>query len=55
MSYDSTGTLVTEGVVGGEPLELEQGFYRVVVQSSPPKIFEKVEVTGEKHVELKLD
>ena len=53
--YDSTGTLVTEGVVGGEPLELEQGFYRVVVQSSPPKIFEKVEVTGEKHVELKLD
>jgi hypothetical protein len=52
--YDSAGTLVTEGVVGGEPKELEQGYYRVVVQSSPPKTFEKVEVIGEKHVELKL-
>ena len=53
--YDFTGTLVAEGVVGGEPQELEQGFYRVVVQSSPPKTFENVEVPGEKHVEVKLN
>ena len=53
--YDSAGATVGEGVVGGEPQELEQGFYRVVVQSSPPRTFEKVEVPGERHVELKLD
>ena len=53
--YDSVGTLVAEGVVGGEPQELEQGFYRVVVQSSPPRTFEDVEVPGEKYVEVKLD
>jgi hypothetical protein len=53
--YDSAGTAVIEGVVGGEAQELEQGFYRVVVQTSPPQTFEKVEVPGEKHVELKLN
>jgi len=45
--YDSGGTIAGEGVVGGEPVELEQGFYRVVVQTSPPRTFQKIEVTGE--------
>jgi von Willebrand factor type A domain len=53
--YDSAGTLVAEGVVGGEPQDLEQGFYRVVVKSSPTKTFEKIEVSGEKHVEVRLN
>jgi len=53
--YDSGGTLVGEGVVDGEPLELEQGFYRVVIQSSPPKTFGKVDVPGEKEVVLEAD
>lgn len=53
--YDSAGSLVAEGVVGGEPQKLEQGFYHVVVQSTPPQTFEDVEVAGEKHVEVKLN
>ncbi len=52
--YDTAGTIVGEGTVGGEPLELAQGFYRVVVQTSPPKTFDKVEVPGEKKVELEV-
>ena len=53
--YDSAGTQVREGVVDGEPVELEQGFYRVVVQTSPPKTFDKVEVPGEQEVSLKVE
>ena len=45
--YDSSGSIAGEGVVGGDPLDLEQGFYRVVVETSPPRIFTKVEVMGE--------
>ena len=55
VAYDSAGTAVSEGVVGGEPVELEQGFYRVVVQSSPPKAFAKVEVSGEQNVTLEVN
>ena len=51
--YDSGGTLVGEGVVDGEPLELEQGFYRVVIATSPPKIFDQVDIPGEQEVILK--
>ena len=50
--YDSSGTLAGDGVVDGEPLELEQGFYRVVVATSPPRTFDKVEIPGEKEVIL---
>ncbi len=52
--YDQSGSLVVVGVVGGEPLELEQGLYRVVVATSPPQIFDPVEVPGEQQVSLKL-
>ena len=51
--YDSGGTLVGEGVVDGEPLELEQGTYRVVIATSPPKIFDQVDIPGEQEVILK--
>ena len=53
--YDAAGTIVGQGVVSGEPLELEQGFYRVVVQTSPPRTFDRVEVPGEEDVQLKLE
>ncbi len=46
--YDTGGTVAGEGVVGGDPVELEQGFYRVVIETSPPQVFSEVEITGEK-------
>jgi len=52
--YDQNGSLVAEGEVGGAPLELEAGFYRVSVATSPPKIFDKVEIPGEEQVTLEL-
>jgi Mg-chelatase subunit ChlD len=50
--YDLSGGLVAEGVVGGGPLELEAGFYRVTVASSPAEVFEQVEIPGEEQVIL---
>lgn len=52
--YDQSGSLVAAGVVGGESLELGQGLYRVVVATSPPQIFDPVDVPGEQEVSLKL-
>ncbi len=52
--YDSSDTLVGEGVVDGVPLSLEQGHYRVVVSSSPPKTIDNVEVPGEQAIVLKV-
>jgi len=52
--YDQSGSLVAAGVVGGEPLELEQGLYRVVVTTSPPQVFDPVDVPGEQEVSLQL-
>jgi hypothetical protein len=53
--YDQNGSLVAEGEVGGAPLELQAGFYRVSVATSPAKIFDKVEIPGEEQVTLELD
>ena len=50
--YDIGGTLVAEGVVGGDSIDLEQGTYRVVVQTSPQRTFDRVEIPGEKDVVL---
>jgi hypothetical protein len=50
--YDAASTLVVEGMVGGEPLQLEQGYDRVVIRSSPPLSFPRAEVPGEKAVML---
>ena len=33
----------------------DKGFYRVVVQTSPPKTVSKVEVPGEKNVQLEVN
>jgi hypothetical protein len=46
--FDQAGELVAEGTVGGDPLMLGAGFYRVKVSGSSPEGFEKVEIVGEK-------
>ena len=50
--YNQKGELVAEGTVGGNPLSLDAGVYRVKVLGSSPKGFEKVEITGEKELVL---
>ncbi len=52
--YGQGGNEVATGQVEGEPVELEQGYYRVVVGTAPPRTFEKVEVPGETEVRLEL-
>jgi len=52
--YDASGTKVAAGLVGGEPLELEAAYYRVIVSSSPKQVFEQVDVQGATEVVLEL-
>ena len=52
--YDRGGNEVASGEVGGKPLELERGNYRVVVNSVPKRTFENVAVAGEDTVTLKM-
>jgi hypothetical protein len=52
--YDRNGEPVAEGSVGGAPVEVEQGVYRVVVGTVPPRVFKDVEVPGEKSIRLEL-
>jgi Mg-chelatase subunit ChlD len=53
--YDQGGNEVATGQVGGAAVELEQGFYRVVVNTAPPRTFDNVEVQGEGQAILVLD
>jgi len=53
--YDRHGKLVAAGEVGGEPVELQRGFYRVVVNAAPVRTFEEVEIQGEDVVSLELE
>lgn len=52
--YDRNGEPVAEGSVGGAPVEVEQGVYRVVVGTVPPRVFKDVEVPGEKSISVQL-
>jgi Mg-chelatase subunit ChlD len=52
--FAAGGELVAAGVVGGKPVELEQGVYRVVVAGSPSREFKTVSVTGAKETSLEL-
>lgn len=52
--FDSSGNLVAEGLVGGEPVELERGMYRVAVKTGPQRVFDNVEIQGEDEVVLQL-
>lgn len=51
--FDQAGTLVATGLVGGDAVKLDQGYYRVVVQGSPAKTYEKVEVAAGAELVLK--
>jgi hypothetical protein len=53
--YDTGGNTVAHGLVGGDAVELAQGYYRVEVQASPLKVFERVEIAGEEAVTLTVD
>jgi Mg-chelatase subunit ChlD len=52
--YDRGGVEIASGAVDGEKLELPSGVYRVLVQTSPPQVFERVEVLGGAVVGLRL-
>jgi hypothetical protein len=52
--YDQGGNEVATGQVGGDPVGLNQGFYRVVVHSLPQQTFDKVEIQAEKELALEL-
>ena len=53
--YDGDGQRVAGGIVGGDAVELGQGIYRVEVASSPRRVFERVEIPGEKATTIGLD
>ena len=52
--FDQSGSEVAAGLVNGDPLELEAGIYRVMVEGSPAKVFETVHIAGEGEVILNL-
>lgn len=52
--YDRNNNEVARGTVGGEPIELEQGIYKVVVETSPRRDFDDVQVTGAGETRLEL-
>ena len=52
--FDTSGSVMGEGRVGGEALPLAAGHYRVVVASTPAQIFEDVEVQGARQRVLQL-
>jgi hypothetical protein len=53
--FDASGGAVAEGQVGGDPVELERGIYRVTVRTTPQQAFEAVEVQGEDEIVLQLE
>jgi len=52
--YDQGGNEMATGQVGGDPVELEQGFYRVVVHSLPQQTFDRVEIRAGDELGLAL-
>lgn len=52
--HDDAGEIVGEGRVDGAAIELEQGVYRVVVATTPRRIFGEVEVQADAEKELRL-
>ena len=52
--YDASGARVGGGIVGGPPLSLPPGTYRVVVESDPEVTFDAVVLQGGGAVTLTL-
>jgi hypothetical protein len=44
--FDASGSLVAQGTVGDEGVEVEAGIYRVEVLTDPPAVFEAVDLTA---------
>ena len=53
--FDRDGALVASGVVGGSPVELPTGTYRVEVLSTPPATFEAVTLAPGETVSLEVE
>ena len=53
--YDQNGSKVAEDVVGGEPLELGQGYYKVIVATTPQQVFDRVAITGANDTNIELE
>jgi hypothetical protein len=53
--YDTAGELRATGELNGDPIELPEGEYRIVVERAPPAVFEKVVVRGGAVTELALE
>ncbi|MBT8445295.1 MAG: VWA domain-containing protein [Gammaproteobacteria bacterium] len=53
--FDRGGNEVASGEVGGDPVEVEQGVYRVVINSATPRTFDDVDVKSESEVKLELN
>lgn len=53
--FDQRGAKVAEGVVGGEPVEVEAGAYRVVVHTADKQVFDEVLIEGEQATTLTLE
>jgi hypothetical protein len=51
---DEAGALVATGTVGGDPVDVPPGRYRIVVLTDPEAIFEAVVVASGQAVELQL-
>jgi hypothetical protein len=52
--YDASGAAVAQGIVDGEAIELEEGNYKVVVESGRQRVFENVAITGAGNTALDL-
>lgn len=51
---DPSGAVVGEGLIGGAPVALPAGVYRVEVATQPPRVFEGVEVRDGESKRLQL-
>ncbi len=52
--FDQHGERVASGTVGGEPVSLPEGIYRIKVDTQPPRVFESVELTGGQQKNVRL-
>ena len=53
--YDGSGSLVTQGFLDSDPVELAPGRYRVVVGSANTTTFDHVDLKGDRDLTISLD
>ena len=52
--YDEAGTVVATGVVGGAPVQVPTGIFRVEVLSEPPVVWDGIDLIPGEQAELTL-